>query len=69
MTVADRPNRTLIARRAAVSVPMVHDVDYVAVWCPDEEPAHTPLLCSYRVHDLVAEFLTLMIQGSGAPGY
>ena len=36
---------------------MVHDVDYVAVWCSDEEPADTPWLCRYRMHDLVAEFL------------
>lgn len=43
---------------AAVSVPMVQDVDDVAVWCSDEEPAHTPWLCRYRVHDLIAEFLS-----------
>src|SRR5512132_2162528 len=55
------PNRTLIARRAAVSVAMVHDVDDVAVWCSDEEPAHTPWLCSYRVYDLAAEFLSFFI--------
>jgi hypothetical protein len=40
---------------------MVHDVDDVAVWCPDEKPAHTPRLCSYRLRDLVAEFLSLFI--------
>ena len=40
---------------------MVHDVNYVAVRCSDEEPAHTPWLCSYRVHDLVAEFLRFFI--------
>src|SRR6266496_3286996 len=40
---------------------MVHDVDDVAVWCPDEEPAHTPWLCSYRLHDLVAESLSFLI--------
>src|SRR4030095_6067468 len=40
---------------------MVHDVDDVAVWCSDEEPAHTPWLCSYRVYDLAAEFLSFFI--------
>ena len=40
---------------------MVHDVDDVAVWCPDEKPAHTPRLCNYRFHDLVAKFLSLFI--------
>src|ERR1035438_6440044 len=40
---------------------MVHDVDDVTVWCPDEEPAHTPCLCGYRVHDLVAEFLGFFV--------
>jgi hypothetical protein len=34
---------------------MVHDVDDVAVWCSDEEPAHAPWLCRDRVHDLVAD--------------
>jgi hypothetical protein len=40
---------------------MVHDVEDVAVWCPDEEPAHTPWLRGERVHDLVAEFLSFFI--------
>src|SRR5947209_18084293 len=43
----------------AVSVPMVDDVDYIAVWCSDEEAAHAPWLCGYRVHNLVAELLSL----------
>jgi hypothetical protein len=37
---------------------MARDVDYVAVWCPDEEPAHPPRLCRQRVHDLVTEPLS-----------
>jgi hypothetical protein len=40
---------------------MAHDVDYVAVLCSDEEPAHTPRLCRYRVHDLVAELPSFFI--------
>jgi hypothetical protein len=40
---------------------MANDVDYVAVWCADEESAHTPRLCRYRVHDLVAELLSFFI--------
>ena len=40
---------------------MAHDVDDVAVWGSDEEPAHTPGLCRCRMHDLVAEFLSLFI--------
>src|SRR6185437_4329223 len=49
------------AGRAAVSVPVIHDVDDVAVRCPDEEPAHAPRLCRYRFHNLVAEFLRFFI--------
>src|SRR5438046_10322950 len=57
------PNRYLASdlpvrcarRRAAGSVPVVHDVEDVAVRSPHEEPAHTPWLCGERVHDLVAE--------------
>ena len=41
---ASRADSRLAARRAAVSVPMVHDIDDVAVGCSDEEPAHTPRL-------------------------
>src|SRR6266576_2359231 len=47
--------------RAAGSVPVIRDVDDVAVWCPDEEPAHAPWLCRYRFHDLVAKFLRFFI--------
>jgi len=43
------------------SVPMVHDVEYVAVWRSDEEPSHAPGLCRQRVDDLVAELLRLPI--------
>src|ERR1700704_2868976 len=46
---------------AAALVPMVHDVDYIAVGCSDEEPAHPPWLGGYRMHDLVAEFLSFCV--------
>src|SRR5262245_25235689 len=47
---------------AAVSVPVIHDVDDVAVRRPDEEPAHAPWLCRYRFYDLVAEFLRFFVR-------
>src|SRR6266704_5221384 len=66
--IAHQPGNELAAAlsvaspgRAAVSVPVIHDVDDVAVGCPHEEPAHAPCLGSYRFHDLVAEFLRFLI--------
>jgi hypothetical protein len=44
VALADRSEPDLIVRSAAVSAPMVHDVDDVAVWWPDESlrtPADT----------------------------
>jgi hypothetical protein len=40
---------------------MVHDVDDVAVWCPDERPVHTHGSVFIGFPDLVAEFLSLFI--------
>jgi hypothetical protein len=40
---------------------MAHNVDYIAVRRSDIKAAHTPWLCSDRVHDLVAEFLSFFI--------
>ena len=40
---------------------MIHDVDDVAVRCPDEETPDAPWLCRYRFHNLVAEFLRFFI--------
>jgi hypothetical protein len=48
-------------RLLAVDVFVVDNVDDVAVWCADEEPAQLPRLRSQRMNDLEATSLRLLI--------
>jgi hypothetical protein len=53
---------TLVATPAAgaTSVPMLCDVEDVAVGSPDENPAYAPWFGGQRVHDLVPKSLRLL---------
>jgi hypothetical protein len=48
-------------RLLAVFVFVVDNVDDVAVWCTDKEPAHPPRLGSQRMYDLEPTSLRLLI--------